>query len=154
MLVDLARNDLGRVAEYGSVKVPDFMVIHKYSHVQHIVSRVVGTLAPDKDCFDVLRTMLPAGTVSGAPKVRSMEIIEEFEPTKRGPYAGAVGYFSYNGNADFAITIRTLVVKNGKGYVQAGAGIVADSVPEREWFETEHKARALLKALSLAGDKA
>jgi len=154
MLVDLARNDLGRVAEYGSVKVPDFMVVHRYSHVQHIVSRVVGTLALDKDCFDVLRTMLPAGTVSGAPKVRAMEIIEELEPTRRGPYAGAVGYFSYNGNADFAITIRTLVVKNGKGYVQAGAGIVADSVPEREWFETEYKARALLKALSLAGGEA
>jgi len=153
MLVDLARNDLGRVAEYGSVKVPDFMVIHKYSHVQHIVSKVVGTLTPDRDCFDVLRAMLPAGTVSGAPKVRAMEIIEELEPTRRGPYAGAVGYFSYNGNADFAITIRTLIVKNGRGYVQAGAGIVADSIPEREWFETEHKAKALLKALSLAGGK-
>ncbi|MEM1547576.1 MAG: anthranilate synthase component I [Thermoproteota archaeon] len=151
MLVDLARNDLGRVAEYGSVKVPDFMVIHRYSHVQHIVSRVVGVLASDKDCFDVLRTMLPAGTVSGAPKVRAMEIIEELEPTRRGPYAGAVGYFSYNGNADFAITIRTLVVNKNRGHIQVGAGIVADSVPEKEWFETEHKARALLKALKVAG---
>lgn len=151
MLVDLARNDLGRVAEYGSVKVPDFMVIHRYSHVQHIVSRVVGVLASDKDCFDVLRTMLPAGTVSGAPKVRAMEIIEELEPTRRGPYAGAVGYFSYNGNADFAITIRTLVVNKNKGHIQVGAGVVADSIPEREWFETEHKARALLKALKVAG---
>ncbi|MCS7138935.1 MAG: anthranilate synthase component I [Crenarchaeota archaeon] len=153
MLVDLARNDLGRVAEYGSVKVPDFMVIHRYSHVQHIVSRVVGVIAPDKDCFDVLRTMLPAGTVSGAPKVRAMEIIEELEPTRRGPYAGAVGYFSYNGNADFAITIRTLVVNKKRGHIQVGAGVVADSIPEREWFETEHKARALLKALNLAGDE-
>ncbi|MBO3833285.1 MAG: anthranilate synthase component I [Candidatus Brockarchaeota archaeon] len=151
MLVDLARNDLGRVAEYGSVKVPDFMVIHRYSHVQHIVSRVVGVLVPDKDCFDVLRTMLPAGTVSGAPKVRAMEIIEELEPTRRGPYAGAVGYFSYNGNADFAITIRTLIVNKKRGHIQVGAGIVADSIPQREWFETEHKARALLKALSSAG---
>jgi len=153
MLVDLARNDLGRVAEYGSVKVPDFMVIHKYSHVQHIVSRVVGILAPDKDCFDVLKSMLPAGTVSGAPKVRAMEIIEELEPTRRGPYAGAVGYFSYNGNADFAITIRTLIVRGNRGHIQVGAGVVADSIPEREWFETEHKARALLKALSLAGGR-
>jgi len=151
MLVDLARNDLGRVAEYGSVKVPDFMVIHRYSHVQHIVSRVVGILASDKDCFDVLKTMLPAGTVSGAPKVRAMEIIEELEPTRRGPYAGAVGYFSYNGNADFAITIRTLIVNKKRGHIQAGAGVVADSIPEREWFETEHKARALLKALKVAG---
>ncbi|MEM3713041.1 MAG: anthranilate synthase component I [Thermoproteota archaeon] len=151
MLVDLARNDLGRVAEYGSVKVPDFMIVHRYSHVQHIVSRVVGVLASDKDCFDVLRTMLPAGTVSGAPKVRAMEIIEELEPTRRGPYAGAVGYFSYNGNADFAITIRTLVVNRNRGHIQVGAGVVADSIPEREWFETEHKARALLKALKVAG---
>jgi anthranilate synthase component 1 len=151
MLVDLARNDLGRVAKYGSVKVPEFMVIHRYSHVQHIVSRVTGILAPSKDCFDVLRMMLPAGTVSGAPKVRAMEIIEELEPTRRGPYAGAVGYFSYNGNADFAITIRTLIASNRMGHIQVGAGVVADSIPEREWFETEYKARALMKALSLVG---
>lgn len=151
MLVDLARNDVGRVSEYGSVKVPEFMVVHEYSHVQHIVSKVTGLLSPGKDCFDALRVMLPAGTVSGAPKVRAMEIIEELEPTRRGPYAGAVGYFSYNGNADFAITIRTLLVNRNRGHIQVGAGIVADSDPEREWFETEYKAGALMKALKQAG---
>jgi anthranilate synthase component 1 len=153
MLVDLARNDVGRVSEYGSVKVPEFMVVHEYSHVQHIVSKVTGLLSPGKDCFDALRSMLPAGTVSGAPKVRAMEIIEELEPTRRGPYAGAVGYFSYNGNADFAITIRTLLVNRGRGHIQVGAGIVADSDPEREWFETEYKAGALMKALSQASGR-
>jgi anthranilate synthase component 1 len=147
MLVDLARNDIGRVSEFGTVHVPELMKIYHYSHVQHIVSRVVGKLRKDSDCYDALRAVFPAGTVSGAPKVRAMEIIEESEPSRRGPYAGALGYFSYNGNADFAITIRTLVAEKDKGYVQAGAGIVADSVPEREWFETEHKAEALLKAL-------
>ncbi len=152
MLVDLARNDIGRVSNYGSVSVPEFMTIHQYSHVQHIVSRVIGRLSKSHECFDGLRVMLPAGTVSGAPKVRAMEIIEELEPTRRGPYAGAVGYFSYNENADFAITIRTLVADGGKGYIQVGAGIVADSEPEREWFETEHKAEALMKALSQAGE--
>ncbi|MCK4952174.1 anthranilate synthase component I [Candidatus Bathyarchaeota archaeon] len=152
MLVDLARNDVGRVSEFGSVSVPEFMKVHQYSHVQHIVSRVVGKLKGGCDCFDALRAVFPAGTVSGAPKVRAMEIIEESEPTKRGPYAGAVGYFSHNGNADFAITIRTLVAKGKKCYIQVGGGIVADSVPEREWFETEHKARALLKALELCGE--
>lgn len=151
MLVDLARNDIGRVSKFGSVHVPEFMEVHQYSHVQHIVSRVVGTLRDECDCYDALRAVFPAGTVSGAPKVRAMEIIEESEPTKRGPYAGAVGYFSYNRNADFAITIRTLVANGRKGFVQVGAGIVADSVPEREWFETEHKAEALMKALELSG---
>ncbi|MEM3051385.1 MAG: anthranilate synthase component I [Candidatus Bathyarchaeia archaeon] len=153
MLVDLARNDIGKVAKFGSVHVPEFMKVHRYSHVQHLVSHVTGVLREDKDCFDVLRAVFPAGTVSGAPKVRAMEIIEELEPTRRGPYAGAVGYFSYNGNADFAITIRTLFAYKRKAYIQAGAGIVADSVPEKEWFETNHKAEALMKALEKAGGK-
>lgn len=150
MLVDLARNDLGRVSRFGSVCVPEFMQVHEYSHVQHIVSRVMGKLREDCNCYDALRAVFPAGTVSGAPKVRAMELIEEFEPTRRGPYAGAVGYFSYNGNMDFAITIRTLVADRDKCFIQVGAGIVADSVPEKEWFETEHKARALLRALELS----
>ncbi len=153
MLVDLARNDIGKVSKFGSVSVPEFMTVHRYSHVQHIVSRVVGSLREGYDCCDALRAVFPAGTVSGAPKVRAMEIIEELEPTRRGPYAGAVGYFSYNGNADFAITIRTLVANRNKAYIQVGAGIVADSVPEREWFETEHKAEALMKALEMARGK-
>ncbi len=151
MLVDLARNDVGKIAKFGSVHVPEFMKVHKYSHVQHIVSQVVGDLRDDRECYDALRAVFPAGTVSGAPKVRAMEIIEELEPTKRGPYAGAVGYFSYNGNADFAITIRTLFADEDKAYVQVGAGIVADSIPEREWVETDHKAEALMKALKKAG---
>ncbi len=153
MLVDLARNDVGKVSKFGSVRVPEFMTVHRYSHVQHIVSRVVGNLGDEADCYDALRAVFPAGTVSGAPKVRAMEIIEELEPTRRGPYAGAVGYFSYNGNADFAITIRTLVANKEKAYIQVGAGIVADSVPEREWFETEHKSEALMKALKASGDR-
>jgi anthranilate synthase component 1 len=153
MLVDLARNDIGRVSDFGSVTVPEFMKVHQYSHVQHIVSKVVGRLSPHHDCFDALRVMLPAGTVSGAPKVRAMEIIEELESRRRGPYAGAVGYFSYSGNADFAITIRTLIADENRAYIQVGAGIVADSNPEREWFETEHKAEALMKALDRAGAK-
>ena len=153
MLVDLARNDVGRVSEYGSVTVPELMTINQYSHVQHIVSRVTGALSPNNDCFDALRVMLPAGTVSGAPKIRAMEIIEELEPTRRGPYAGAVGYFSYNNTADFAITIRTLVVDGDSAYIQVGSGIVADSDPEHEWFETEHKAEALMKALYQVGEK-
>ncbi len=147
MLVDLARNDVGKVSKFGSVKVPEFMVVQRYSHVQHIVSRVTGELAPGRDAVDAFRAVFPAGTVSGAPKKRAMEIIDELEPTRRGPYAGAVGYLSYNGNADFAITIRTLVANGSRAYVQAGAGIVADSEPNREWLETEHKARALLHAL-------
>jgi anthranilate synthase component 1 len=151
MLVDLARNDVGKIAKYGSVHVPEFMKVHRYSHVQHIVSQVVGDLKEDCECYDALRAVFPAGTVSGAPKVRAMEIIEELEPTRRGPYAGAVGYFSYNGNADFAITIRTLFADKDKAYIQVGAGIVADSVPEREWFETDHKAEALMKALEISG---
>jgi anthranilate synthase component 1 len=151
MLVDLARNDIGKIAKFGSVHVPEFMKVHRYSHVQHIVSQVVGNLKENCECYDALRAVFPAGTVSGAPKVRAMEIIEELEPTRRGPYAGAVGYFSYNGNADFAITIRTLFADKGKAYIQVGAGIVADSVPEREWFETDHKAEALMKALKRSG---
>ena len=151
MLVDLARNDVGKISKFGSVRVPEFMKVHCYSHVQHIVSQVVGDLKEDKECYDALRAVFPAGTVSGAPKVRAMEIIEELEPTRRGPYAGAFGYFSYNGNADFAITIRTLFADEDKAYIQVGAGIVADSVPEREWFETDHKAEALMKALKNAG---
>jgi len=151
MLVDLARNDVGKVSEFGSVHVPEFMEVHQYSHVQHIVSRVVGKLRADHDCYDALKAVFPAGTVSGAPKVRAMEIIEELEPTRRGPYAGAVGYFSYNGNADFAITIRTLIADGDRASIQVGAGIVADSLPEREWFETEYKAGALMKALEFSG---
>jgi anthranilate synthase component 1 len=151
MLVDLARNDIGKVSEYGSVHLPEFMTVHQYSHVQHIVTQVRGTIGRGLDSFDALKAVFPAGTVSGAPKVRAMEIIEELEPTKRGPYAGAVGYFSYNGNADFAITIRTLVADGEKASIQVGAGIVADSIPENEWFETDHKAAALLKALEASG---
>jgi anthranilate synthase component 1 len=151
MLVDLARNDLGRISKFGSVRVPDFMEVHGYSHVQHIVSRVTGDLRENCDCYDALRAVFPAGTVSGAPKVRAMQIIEELEHARRGPYAGAVGYFSFNDNADFAITIRTLFASKNKAYIQAGAGIVADSVPEKEWYETEHKAEALIKALRICG---
>ena len=153
MLVDLARNDVGKIAAYGSVRVPEFMQVHKYSHVQHIVSRVMGNLREGCQSYDALKAVFPAGTVSGAPKPRAMEIIEELEPARRGPYAGAVGYFSYNGNADFAITIRTLFADKEKAHIQAGAGIVADSVPEREWFETENKTEALMKALEVAGGK-
>ena len=151
MLVDLGRNDIGKVSKFGSVHLPEFMQVHQYSHVQHIVSRVIGDLKDECNAHDALKAVFPAGTVSGAPKVRAMEIIEELEPTRRGPYAGAVGYFSYNGNADFAITIRTLVANGEKAYIQVGAGIVADSVPENEWFETEHKGRALMKALEASG---
>jgi anthranilate synthase component 1 len=151
MLVDLGRNDIGKIAKYGSVHLPEFMTVHEYSHVQHIVTQVRGTLREDMDCYDALRAVFPAGTVSGAPKVRAMEIIDELEPTRRGPYAGAVGYFSYNGNADFAITIRTLVANGNRATIQAGGGIVADSDPEKEWFETEHKAAALMRALEASG---
>jgi anthranilate synthase component I len=154
MLVDLARNDVGRVAKYGSVKVPELFTVQQFSHVQHIVSRVVGTLRGEFDSFDAMRAMFPAGTVSGAPKPRAMEIIEELEPVRRGPYAGALGYFSFNGNADFAITIRTLVARGSKCSIQAGAGIVADSDPEKEWYETESKAAGLMKAVeSVTGRK-
>jgi len=146
MLVDLGRNDLGRVCRFGSVRVEEFMKVEKYSHVQHLVSTVSGHLRPDKDAFDAFRAVFPAGTVTGAPKVRAMEIIDELEPTRRGLYAGAVGCFGYQGSADLAITIRTMVIQNGKAYVQVGAGIVADSVPWKEYYETENKARALLAA--------
>ncbi len=151
MLVDLARNDVGKVSCYGDVKVSNFMKVQKYSHVYHIVSQVSGRLRNTYDSYDTLQSVFPAGTVSGAPKVRAMEIIEELEPTRRGPYAGAIGYFSFNGNADFAITIRTMVTKDDKAFIQAGAGVVADSKPENEWFETEHKARALFEALRISG---
>ncbi len=150
MLVDLGRNDLGRVARPGSVRVDELMAVEKYSHVMHLVSNVVGDLLPGKDQFDVLRACFPAGTVTGAPKIRAMEIIEELEPTRRGPYAGAIGYFSYTGNMDTCITIRTLVLADGVAHIQAGAGIVADSVPEREHQETVNKARALTRAIELA----
>ncbi|MFQ5893505.1 MAG: anthranilate synthase component I family protein, partial [Nitrospinota bacterium] len=150
MLVDLGRNDLGRVSLLGSVEVDELMVIEKYSHVIHIVSNVVGTIRPECTSYDVLRACFPAGTVSGAPKIRAMEIVEELEPTKRGPYAGAIGYFSFSGNMETCITIRTLVIQNHKAYLQVGAGIVADSVPEREFTETMDKARALLGAVELA----
>jgi len=150
MLVDLARNDVGQISRFGSVKVPEFMQVHQFSHVQHIVSKVIGELKDEMDCFEAVRAIFPAGTVSGAPKIRAMEIIQELEKESRGPYAGALGYFSKNMCADFAITIRTLVVKGNKAYIQAGAGIVADSVPEKEWFETEQKAGALIDALKIA----
>ncbi|MCD6591534.1 MAG: anthranilate synthase component I family protein, partial [Thaumarchaeota archaeon] len=152
MLVDLARNDLGKIAEYGSVEVKEFMKLVKYSHVKHLVSRVEARLRSQYDMFDAFKAVFPAGTVSGAPKPRAMEIIEELEPVRRGPYAGAVGYFSLNGCCDFAITIRTLVRRRGWAAVQAGAGIVWDSIPEREWLETQHKMMALLKALEEAGE--
>jgi anthranilate synthase component 1 len=152
MLVDLGRNDVGRVATIGTVAVTDLMIVEYYSHVMHLVSHVEGSLAPGKDMFDVLRASFPAGTVSGAPKVRAMEIIDELEPTRRGLYAGAVGYFSFSGNMDFCITIRTLLVRDGIVYFQVGAGIVADSVPEREYQETVDKGKALVKALEMASD--
>ncbi|HAG51221.1 MAG: anthranilate synthase component I [Deltaproteobacteria bacterium GWC2_42_51] len=150
MLVDLGRNDIGRVAETGSVSVNELMVVEKYSHVMHIVSNVHGQLKRSKDSFDALRACFPAGTLTGAPKVRAMEIIEEIELCKRGAYGGSVGYFGFSGNMDMAITIRTLVIKDGKIYIQAGAGIVADSVPEKEYQETINKAKAMLKAVEMA----
>jgi anthranilate synthase component 1 len=150
MLVDLARNDVGRVARYGSVSVDELMVIERYSHVMHIVSSVSGRLAPGKTAFDALVACFPAGTVSGAPKVRAMEIIDSLEVTRRGPYAGVVGYFDFSGNLDTCITIRTVVATGGRAYVQAGAGVVADSVPEAEADETRRKAEALLKAVAAA----
>ena len=150
MLIDLGRNDVGRVAEIGSVKVTDRMVIERYSHVMHIVSNVVGRLRDDLDAVDVLRAAFPAGTLSGAPKIRAMEIINELEPVKRGVYGGAVGYIGWSGNMDTAIAIRTAVIKDGRLYVEAGAGIVADSVPALEWEETMSKARAIFRAVALA----
>ena len=150
MLVDLARNDVGQISKFGTVKVSEFMQVHQFSNGQHIVSKVVVELRTDRDCFDAIRAIFPAGTVSGAPKIRAMEIIQELENESRGPYAGALGYFSKNLCADFAITIRTLVVKGKDAYIQAGAGIVADSIPEKEWFETEQKASALIAALEMS----
>jgi anthranilate synthase component I len=150
MLVDLGRNDVGRVAKIGSVKVTELLQVEKYSHVMHLVSHVVGELVEGKDCYDVMRATFPQGTVSGAPKIRAMEIIEELEPTKRGPYAGAVGYFSYSGNMDTCIALRTMTVKGNTAFVQAGGGVVADSVPELEYEETLNKARALMRAIELA----
>ena len=150
MLVDLARNDVGKVARYGSVRVPELLTVQQFSHVQHIVSRVVADLRDEYDSFDAMRAIFPAGTLSGAPKPRAMEIIEELEPTRRGPYGGAVGYFSFNGNADFAMTIRTLVTEGKRSNIQAGAGIVADSSPEKEWHETEAKAAGLFRAVEAA----
>ncbi len=149
MLIDLGRNDVGRVAQQGSVKLTEKMVIERYSHVMHIVSNVEATLKPGLDAMDVLKATFPAGTVSGAPKVRAMEIIDELEPSKRGIYAGAVGYLGFNGDMDLAIALRTAVIKDATLYVQAGAGIVADSVPENEWTETQNKARAVLRAAEL-----
>lgn len=150
MLVDLGRNDVGRVATTGSVKVTELMSVERYSHVMHLVSHVEGELREGLDAFDVLRACFPAGTVTGAPKVRAMEIIEDLEPTRRGPYAGSVGYFSYSGNMDMCITIRTLIVKDGTVFVQSGAGIVADSDPGKEHMETVNKAAAMMKAVDMA----
>lgn len=148
MLVDLGRNDLGRVCKSGSVKVSDFMTVEKYSHVMHLVTDITGLLDPKYDIYDVLRAGFPAGTVSGSPKIRAMEIIDELENTKRGPYAGCVGYFSFSQNLDTCITIRTIVIKDDFAYVQAGAGIVADSVASKEYLETLNKAKALMEAIS------
>ena len=150
MLVDLGRNDLGRVCEYGTVRVPELMVIERYSHVMHIVSHVEGKIREGLTAFDLLRATFPAGTVSGAPKIRAMEIIDELEPDRRGPYAGAVGYFSFSGSMDTCITIRTITMKGNHAYIQAGAGLVADSDPATEYAETHHKAQALAEAITLA----
>jgi anthranilate synthase component 1 len=150
MLVDLGRNDVGRVAEYASVQLSDVMKVERYSHVMHITSNVSGRLRPECSAFDALRAGLPAGTVSGAPKVRAMQIIDEVEPNKRGPYAGAVGYIDFTGNMDTCIALRTIVIQGRKAYVQAGGGVVYDSVPGAEFDETVNKARGLLKAIEIA----
>jgi anthranilate synthase component 1 len=150
MLVDLGRNDIGRVCDYGTVRVPTFMGLEKYSHVMHLVSVVEGELAEGRDRLDALVSCFPAGTVSGAPKVRAMQIINELEPTRRGLYAGAVGYLDFAGNLDFCIAIRSILLEGGKAYIQAGAGIVADSNPTAEYEETRDKARAMIRALELA----
>ena len=150
MLVDLGRNDLGRVCEFGSVQVPRYMGLERYSHVMHLVSRVDGQLASNRDRLDALAACFPAGTVSGAPKIRAMEIISELEPTLRGTYAGALGYLDFSGHLDFCITIRTIAIRDGRAYIQAGAGIVADSEPSAEYQETRDKASALLRALEMA----
>ena len=153
MLVDLGRNDLGRVCEYGSVHVDDFMAVETYSHVMHIVSRVSGTLREGTSPMDALRSILPAGTLSGAPKVRAMEIIDELEPVKRGGYGGAIGYLGYTGDLDTCIHIRTVVMKDGKAHVQAGGGTVADAQPAYEFLESQNKAKAVLQAFELAADQ-
>jgi anthranilate synthase component 1 len=150
MLVDLGRNDVGRVSTIGTVRVPELFTVERYSHVMHLVSQVEGELAQGEDAITLLASTFPAGTVTGAPKVRAMEIIEELEPTRRGPYAGAVGYLGFSGNLDFCITIRSFTVHNGQVYLQVGAGIVADSDPAREYQETVNKAKALMRALELA----
>jgi anthranilate synthase component 1 len=150
MLIDLGRNDVGRVARVGSVQVTDRMIVERYSHVMHIVSNVVGELREGMTAIDVLRATFPAGTVSGAPKIRAMEIIDELEPVKRGVYSGAVGYLGWCGNMDTAIAIRTAVIKQGQLHIQAGAGVVADSVPELEWKETMNKGRAVFRAVAMA----
>jgi anthranilate synthase component I len=150
MLVDLARNDIGRVCDFGSVKVDEFMTVERYSHVMHIVSNVTGTLESHRNSYDLMRATFPAGTVSGAPKIRAMQIISELEATQRGPYAGAVGYFSFNGNLDSCITLRTALLKAGTAYVQAGGGIVADSDAGSEFTETVNKSKAMIKAIALA----
>ena len=150
MLVDLGRNDAGRVSVTGSVRVSELMTVEKYSHVMHLVSNVIGKIGNNSDAFDVLRASFPAGTVTGAPKIRAMEIIEELEPTKRGPYAGCVGYFGFSGNMDTCITIRTIIFNKNKAYIQAGAGIVADSDPENEYKETVNKAKGMFKAIEMA----
>src|SRR3974390_1872678 len=150
MLVDLARNDLGRVCDFGTVQVKDLMIIERFSPVMHIVAQVEGRLAHDKTPYDLMRATFPAGTLSGAPKIRAMQIISELEQTARGPYGGCVGYFSFNGNLDCCITIRTALLKDGKVYVQAGGGWVNDSTPEGEYQETVNKAKAMLKAVALA----
>lgn len=150
MLIDLGRNDVGRVSEIGTVEVTDNMAIEKYSHVMHIVSNVQGKIKPGLDAIDVLKATFPAGTLSGAPKVRAMEIFEDMEPDKRGIYSGAIGYIGWNGNMDTAIAIRTALIKNDTVHIQAGAGIVADSVPRKEWEETMNKGRAVFKAVEMA----
>jgi len=150
MLVDLGRNDLGRIARTGSVQVNQLMAVERYSHVMHLVSDIQAQLAPERDTFDVLKATFPVGTLSGAPKVRAMEIIDELEPSRRGPYGGAVGYFSFSGNMDFCITIRTMMIKDGQVFVQVGAGIVADSDPETEYQETLSKAAGMMQAIRLA----
>ena len=150
MLVDLARNDIGRVCRYGSIRVPELMIIERYSHVMHIVSQVEGEIAPERTAFDLMRATFPAGTVTGAPKIRAMQIIASYEPTQRGFYAGALGYFGYDGNMDTCIMLRTALLKNGKIHIQAGAGVVADSDPAFEYHETVSKASALLKAVAIA----
>jgi anthranilate synthase component 1 len=150
MLVDLGRNDLGRIARTGSVQVNQLMVVERYSHVMHLVSHIQAQLASGSDCFDVLKAAFPAGTLTGAPKVRAMEIIDEIEPSQRGPYGGAVGYFSFTGNMDFCITIRTMMIKDGRIFIQVGAGIVADSDPHAEYQETWNKAEGMMQAIRLA----